>query len=232
MESFNLIMSIMAMLAIMNPVSTMADTRQRSNIVLFITDDLDLVLDGMTPLTKTRSWFESVGQIFTNAFVSTPVCCPSRSSLLTGTKNYSTFCVILRATLGFFKGRYQHNTHVVNNSVSGNCYGTEWTSGNGLEARGTFASIINQESGYETFYAGKYLNEYHGKAVPPGWDHWAGLIGNSRYYNYTLNMNGKLVEHGNDYVKDYLTDQLGHFAWEFLDNRSSSDQWVAKIRKW
>ena len=84
------------------------------NIVMFLTDDQDLVLNGLEPMPKTREWF-SDGQIFENAFVSTPVCCPSRSSLLTG--------------------RYQHNTKVVNNSVAGNCYGEEWRSESGLEAR-------------------------------------------------------------------------------------------------
>ena len=83
-----------------------------SNIVMFLTDDQDLVLNGLEPMPKTRKWFED-GQNFENAFVSTPVCCPSRSSLLTG--------------------RYQHNTNVVNNSRLGNCYGDEWISG--LEAR-------------------------------------------------------------------------------------------------
>ena len=64
--------------------------------------------------------------------------------------------------------------------LSGNCYGNRWTAENGLESRSTFAAIIHEEAGYETFYAGKYLNNYHGKAVPNGWDHWYGLIGNSR----------------------------------------------------
>ena len=68
------------------------------NIVMFITDDQDNFLDGMEPMVKTKSWFGS-GQKFTNAFVSTPVCCPSRSSVLTGL--------------------YQHNTMVVNNSLAG-----------------------------------------------------------------------------------------------------------------
>ena len=40
--------------------------------------------------------------------------------------------------------------------------------------------------GYATFYAGKYLNQYGAAGagglghVPPGWDLWAGLKGNSR----------------------------------------------------
>ena len=61
---------------------------KKPNIVLFLTDDQDSVLFGMKPMAKTKSWFES-GQSFVNAFVSTPVCCPSRSSLLTGKKHPS-----------------------------------------------------------------------------------------------------------------------------------------------
>lgn len=31
---------------------------------------------------------------------------------------------------------------------------------------------------------------------------------NSKYYNYTLSVNGKAQKHGSDYSKDYLTDVL------------------------
>ena len=69
-----------------------------------------------------------------------------------------------------------------------------------------------QSAGYETFFAGKYLNRYGfpdaggvGR-VPPGWSHWRALVGNSVYYNYTLSIDGKPEFHGNDYEKDYFTD--------------------------
>ena len=42
--------------------------------------------------------------------------------------------------------------------------------------------------------------------VPPGWDWWVGLVGNSRYYNYTLSVNGTAQKHGDSYEEDYLTD--------------------------
>ena len=48
------------------------------NIVLFLTDDLDSELGGLTPLTKTKEWIGDQGTSFDNAFVVVPICCPSR----------------------------------------------------------------------------------------------------------------------------------------------------------
>lgn len=68
--------------------------------------------------------------------------------------------------------------------------------------------------GYKTFFGGKYLNRYGNpqvggpQHVPPGWDEWYGLVGNSRYYNYTLSVNGQPEKHGDSYGPDYLTDLL------------------------
>ena len=84
--------------------------------------------------------------------------------------------------------------------------------------------VVQLLQGYSTFYAGKYLNQYgipmSGTGVefiPPGWDDWNGLVGNSKYYNYKLSVNGKAEVHGDDYEKDYLTDVIGRKASEFLN---------------
>ncbi len=55
----------------------------RPNILLIMTDDQRA--DGtMAVLPQTRSWFETGGTKFTQAFATTPFCCPSRSSVFTG----------------------------------------------------------------------------------------------------------------------------------------------------
>ena len=43
--------------------------------------------------------------------------------------------------------------------------------------------------------------------VPPGWDFWQGLVGNSKYYSYSLSMNGKEKKYGGT-TNDYLTDVI------------------------
>ena len=98
--------------------------------------------------------------------------------------------------------------------------GADWTSPDGLESTSTFAAILHDNTNYETFYAGKYLNRYDATAVPRGWNQWVGLKGNSKYYNYDLNVNGVIEHHGENYEEDYLTDVIGRFALKFLNNQT------------
>ncbi|XP_010745082.1 glucosamine (N-acetyl)-6-sulfatase (Sanfilippo disease IIID), b [Larimichthys crocea] len=178
-----------------------AEPSKPSNIILILADDQDVQLGGMTPMKKTRTMIGEAGATFVNAFTVTPLCCPSRSSILTG--------------------QYPHNHEVRNNSLSGNCSSPLWQKGPESEAFPTY--LLKQK--YQTFFAGKYLNQYGKKDgdvshVPPGWDQWNALVGNSQYYNYTLSVNGKEEKHGDSYEKDYLTDLIANRSLNFLDNRS------------
>jgi len=180
----------------------------RPNILLFLTDDQDVFLDGMTPLVKTKKLLMEEGTTYHNAFVTTPVCCPSRASMLTG--------------------RYLHNTHTSNNSIAGNCGGQFWREN--MEPK-SFGNVL-KSAGYTTMYAGKYMNQYGTPdaggitQIPPGWDSWNGLVGNSKYYNYKLSVNGKEERHGSDYESDYLTDVIGRKAHDFLESWNKEEPFL------
>ncbi|XP_017781522.1 PREDICTED: N-acetylglucosamine-6-sulfatase-like [Nicrophorus vespilloides] len=170
---------------------------QRPNFVLVLTDDQDLLLDGLVPLEITRRLIADEGATFSNFFVNSPICCPSRSTILTG--------------------KHVHNTGVVNNSLSGNCSGRKWQQN---DEKATIAALLKSDN-YTNFYAGKYLNKYGDSKVgglshvPKGYDWWIGLKGNSKYYDYELSINGTAKKFEKD---QYLTDVIKNYALDFLNH--------------
>ncbi|XP_057663660.1 N-acetylglucosamine-6-sulfatase-like isoform X2 [Diorhabda carinulata] len=170
------------------------------NFVLVLTDDQDLLLNSMIAMENTINLLGNNGKTFKNAFVNTPICCPSRSTILTG--------------------KFAHNTGVVNNSISGNCSSPMWQE---KHEPNSVSAILKRNKNYVTFYSGKYMNGY-GFAeaggiehVPEGYDWWIGLKGNSVYYNYTLSINGT------EYFSSdkYLTDTLAEYSIKFLEQRAT-----------
>ena len=125
----------------------------RPNLVFVLTDDLDYASAQKMP--EIRSLLIEEGLSLEKAFVSHPICCPSRATILTGL--------------------YDHNHDVLaNRPPSG---GFEKFVSEGHEENTIGARL--QEGGYQTAFFGKYLNGYPASDpthVPPGWDEWYGKL--------------------------------------------------------
>ena len=75
------------------PVARGEGPRGRPNVLVIVADDQRA--DTMFIMDKTQRWLRDGGTEFTEAYANTPLCCPFRSSLMSG--------------------RYQHNHGVANN---------------------------------------------------------------------------------------------------------------------
>ena len=159
--------------------------------------DLDYELGSMEYMPETLKVFREAGVEFRHGYVTTPMCCPSRSSMLTGL--------------------YVHNHQVYTNND--NCSSIQWRE---RFEKKTFGAYL-WSAGYYTSYIGKYLNKYDGHYIPFGWEEWNGLLMNSKFYNYTLNRNGRRVRHGNDYERDYYPDSIANDTMDFLRRMSLPD---------
>jgi hypothetical protein len=60
-----------------------AGAQTRPNILLIMTDD-QRPEETLSVMRKTRRWLERSGVRYVNAYVTTPLCCPSRGTILTG----------------------------------------------------------------------------------------------------------------------------------------------------
>ncbi len=180
-----------------------AATPARPNVILFLTDDQDLLLGSLDSMPHLRELLVEQGTTFPHAFVPLSLCCPSRATLLTG--------------------RYTHNLRVYSNFPPDGGY----LRFQALGHEETTLGVALQRIGYRTALMGKYLNGYPTPGdrtrVPPGWSAWVVPAAGKPYnqYGYTLNVNGTLVPHGQT-PADYLTDVLAGHAEAFV-TRAAAD---------
>lgn len=162
------------------------------NVLIILTDDQRAGTEVGMPTVMSE--IAAKGTSYSEAFVPTSWCCPSRASLLTG--------------------KFAHNTGVWQNAAS-SAWGA-WTAfAYGGEEQDTLATRL-QAAGYRTGLFGKYLNsaELAGKrSIPPGWDAWTAFIGgNHTNYRLTSDVTPTLAK------RRYLTDELADQAVKFIES--------------
>src|SRR5262249_575563 len=144
-----------------------------------------------------QSLIADQGITFANAISTTPLCGPSRATIMTG--------------------RYAHNHTILSNDAPLGGYGKYRDSGQ----EGDSLPVWLHNAGYRTAYMGKYTNGYGPgwTAKPPGWDSWIGMTEPQTYNDFTFNEDGKDAKVTGVYQTDYLATR----ALEYLRKTEERD---------
>eukprot|EP01083_Nonionella_stella_P111184 326010_1 len=141
----------------------------RPNFVFVLTDDQDLLFDSMSYMPFTKRFFEQNGVTFSNSFISTPICCPSRTESITGRgfqniRQNKVDCMDISATYNVFdnaQSMFQlFHEHQYTTSSFGkltNNMPTFWCKDN---PRLTGFDRIHCPCDYNDFYGNEYMNYY------------------------------------------------------------------------
>lgn len=152
--------------------------------------------DDLRYMGDTRALLVDRGVKFTNAFVTTPSCCPSRASIM--------------------RGQYTHNHGLWETSaLLGGGYPRFKELGIG---KSTVATWL-QMGGYTTAYLGKYLNHYEGEERPPGWSRWWAHHGGHGGPTYEVNENGTVRTYDHRELDE--SDYIAARATAFIENHES-----------
>lgn len=172
------------------PVEALAASRP--NFVVIQTDDQTLA--SVRALYQSRNGamrkvmpnakrlLRQRGFEFTRAHTASPLCAPSRASLLTG--------------------QYSHNNGLTRNG--GESGG--WKNWEATPIRENNLAVALKRDGYRTIQVGKFTNDYRGRpgngfqtGIPPGWSRWLVPTERShdgfdrtRYFRYHLNVQGSV----------------------------------------
>ncbi len=184
-------------------VITYCTADKKPNIIFLFNDDQDITLGGITPMAFTQQFMKK-GIKLDNFFVNTPVCCPSRTTLLSG--------------------GYPHNWHTIN----GGCMHMDVTN---TKFEQSTIGVYMKSLGYTTGMFGKLLNPNgvapyckKEKSQPlPGFDSYVTMCNDNRYFGNTFTRNGTFMESGKE-PKDYLTSIIGNNSAEFVEWSLQADR--------
>lgn len=153
---------------------------------MIVTDD-QRAQGTLEVMPATLRSFRDRGRTHTNAFASTPNCCPSRASI--------------------FSGRLAHNHEVLRNAPG-------WAQR--LDQSTTVQRYLS-EAGYATVIFGKYLNNWNMQRPPPHFDRWGIFASDRNnalhYYNALWNDNG-VVRRRSAYSTTIIRNQAVDFLKE------------------
>ena len=171
-----------------------AKSQQRPNLILVVTDDQTMAQLNQATMPNTLELIGAQGTTFANTIATTPLCCPSRATMITG--------------------QYGHNNGVLANRPG---YGALVGPRNVLPA-------WLQAAGYRTAHVGRWLNGFRnagGDAAAPGWDRWFTLGESQTYFGYKINTGDSEVKYGNG-ARDYVTRVLNQAAIRFVRREARS----------
>ncbi len=170
--------------------------RHAPNVVVVMTDD-QVEANWQERLPGIARHVAGRGMTFSQNFASTPLCCPSRATFLTG--------------------QYSHNSAVRENSPG---YPDL------REPASVLPEWLRQE-GYRTAHVGKWLQGYEsapgtggGLAPAPGWDQWDGML-SAKYYDYDLSVDGRLTHQG-DAPSDHADRVISRHGLRFVRQAAGS----------
>ena len=169
----------------------------QTNVVIFLTDDQRF--DTLWAMPLVQQELVARGVTFEQAFVTTPMCCPSRASFLSG-------------------GWLSRETGVVDNALPNGGFDR-------FHDGGSLAQSL-QAAGFATGLVGKYLNGYEpaGLYVPPGWTYWYAALGIALDpIQYSLGSSTQLpgVATITPTIQQYGTDHLRDRALDFIDQHAN-----------
>jgi N-acetylglucosamine-6-sulfatase len=172
-----------------------ADAPPPPNVLVIVSDDQPTgtvkrmpTLNGAEGFTRFNSYYDN-----------NPLCCPTRSTLLTGL--------------------YSHHTGVETNLVAKNF--------DDSSTLATWLDDAGYETGLFGKYLNNYPWDRGVNYVPPGWDRWSAFTPDAAYYDYTLVGEGSRRNYGHrpdDYSTDVLADQVNGFI---ADSTAGDDPFFA-----